>query len=658
VVALLTCAAGAALLAQQQPPAQEPFRSGVDVIRIDVSVLDKNRTPVRGLTATDFVVSENGKRQRVVAVTEVDARAEDPARSAWMRLAEDDVARNNLADQVGQSQAIAIVMDDDHIPFDDSELAVATRDVARYVVESLGPSDSAAVIFPVRAGNTQDFTRDRSRLNRAIDTFKPQEEDTLSETYRALAPNNYNRVLGIDPCLQNEPLLTTLRAVNERLAAIPNRRKSILLLSTGSPVKFMMGGPRCQDKLYGEMLATFRLAQRTNVNIHGIDPGGFGGMEAVLMRGRIRNGRMVMPSNGFDAHQQVQDLHEFLKLYADQTGGRSVVDSLDVLSAIDDIFTESSLYYIVGYETSNPAPDGKFRRVDVKVSRSGLTVLAKDGYWAPDKDSVTNAANPRRDAPDRFDLNRSGMFTPIRLPLRATAQPVAAAADGSTTVAAVLAVQVPAPRVPVTERLSIVRSAINLDGDTSGPPVQETVMRPLEPVSGDSVWVETTSEFTLPPGRYEIRFEARSTLADSNGSVYAAIEVPDTRRCAICASGVVLGLPGDETGGARQLLPFTPTASREFARTDRVGAWMRVFQGGTAPPVAVNVTSKILDAAGAEIVAIDGELPARAFEENRSAAYRLDLPLDRLTPGPHVLSITATRSDGRAIRRDVVVHVR
>ena len=129
VVALLTCAAGAALLAQQ-PPAQEPFRSGVDVIRIDVSVLDKNRRPVRGLTAADFVVSENGKRQRVVAVTEVDARVDDPARSAWMRLAEDDVARNNLADQVGESQAVAIVMDDDHIPFDDSELAVATRDVA------------------------------------------------------------------------------------------------------------------------------------------------------------------------------------------------------------------------------------------------------------------------------------------------------------------------------------------------------------------------------------------------------------------------------------------------------------------------------------------------------------------------------------------------
>jgi hypothetical protein len=106
------------------------------------------------------------------------------------------------------------------------------------------------------------------------------------------------------------------------------------------------------------------------------------------------------------------------------------------------------------------------------------------------------------------------------------------------------------------------------------------------------------------------------------------------------------------------LLPFTPTASREFTRSDHVSAWLRVFQGGATPPVPVNVTSKMLDAAGAEIVVLNAELPASAFEANRSAEYRLDVPLDRLSPGPHVLSVTATRSDGRAVRRDVVLHVK
>jgi len=221
----------------------------------------------------------------------------------------------------------------------------------------------------------------------------------------------------------------------------------------------------------------------------------------------------------------------------------------------------------------------------------------------------------------------------------------------------VLAVHVPAPRVPVTDRLSIVRSIVNLDGE-SRPPVQETVMHALEPVSGDDIWYETTSQFALPPGRYEIRFEARSDVADANGSVYVGIEVPDLRRCTFCASGVVLGRPLDAPAGVRQLLPFEPTAARDFARGDRMSAWLRVFQGDAGPPVAVTITTKVIDAAGAEVFAMSGELPVSAFDDNRSAAYPLDLPLSRLVPGPHLLSMTATRPDGRAIRRDVVFHVR
>ena len=59
---------------QPEPPAQQPiFRVGADVIRLDVSVLDKDRKPIHGLTSEDFTVVEEGKPQRVVAVAEIDA---------------------------------------------------------------------------------------------------------------------------------------------------------------------------------------------------------------------------------------------------------------------------------------------------------------------------------------------------------------------------------------------------------------------------------------------------------------------------------------------------------------------------------------------------------------------------------------------------------
>ena len=66
--------AGLALGAQQTPPPEQlpSFRASVDLIDIDVSVLDKHRRPVQGLTAADFTVLEDGKPRPVVAFTPVD----------------------------------------------------------------------------------------------------------------------------------------------------------------------------------------------------------------------------------------------------------------------------------------------------------------------------------------------------------------------------------------------------------------------------------------------------------------------------------------------------------------------------------------------------------------------------------------------------------
>ena len=56
--------AGAARAAAAQTPPQVTFRAGVDLVDVEVSVLDKNRLPVRGLTANDFTVLEEGSPGR------------------------------------------------------------------------------------------------------------------------------------------------------------------------------------------------------------------------------------------------------------------------------------------------------------------------------------------------------------------------------------------------------------------------------------------------------------------------------------------------------------------------------------------------------------------------------------------------------------------
>jgi hypothetical protein len=52
---------------QQEPQSQQPlvFRAGVDVVRVDVIVTDRNGKPILGLKPEDFEISEAGKLQKI-----------------------------------------------------------------------------------------------------------------------------------------------------------------------------------------------------------------------------------------------------------------------------------------------------------------------------------------------------------------------------------------------------------------------------------------------------------------------------------------------------------------------------------------------------------------------------------------------------------------
>jgi VWFA-related protein len=160
------CLAGLAAFAQSGP--QVPFRAGIEVVRLDVSVLGKDRQPIRGLTAADFTVLENGKPQPIVAFSSVDIPTVPLPSAPWMRDVGSDVATNTL-----DTRRVVVIVMDDGMTESDPGTAKTAKVIARNVIDRLGPNDLAAVVFTFQ-GRSQNFTTDHSRLIAAADSFIPK----------------------------------------------------------------------------------------------------------------------------------------------------------------------------------------------------------------------------------------------------------------------------------------------------------------------------------------------------------------------------------------------------------------------------------------------------------------------------------------------------
>src|SRR5689334_23333464 len=110
---LVPLVGGGALIGQGPEP-KATFRAQTDLIPVDVSVLDANRRPLRGLTAADFTVLENGQARPIVAFSAVEIPR---ARQAGAGLAGAPVWAMELAPEIvsndvpAEGRMVAILFD-------------------------------------------------------------------------------------------------------------------------------------------------------------------------------------------------------------------------------------------------------------------------------------------------------------------------------------------------------------------------------------------------------------------------------------------------------------------------------------------------------------------------------------------------------------------
>src|SRR5687767_12098376 len=156
----------------QQPDNPPTFKSGVNLVEVDVIVTDRQGRPVRGLRQQDFEVLEDGKSVPIVTFVAVDLPQAPP--DATVPPPDRSGATVAANDQPEDGRVMLIVLDDYHVHFD-AGFAVRTKTIARRLVERLGPSDQAAVIATSGRSMMQaEFTSDKARLAQAIDKFFPQ----------------------------------------------------------------------------------------------------------------------------------------------------------------------------------------------------------------------------------------------------------------------------------------------------------------------------------------------------------------------------------------------------------------------------------------------------------------------------------------------------
>lgn len=653
---VLACAAAVAssswLLAQQPPASPPTFSAATDVVRLEVSVLGRDRRPVRGLTAADFTVLEDGRERPIAAFSAVELPSvplTKPA-AAWVRDAPRDVVTNTGSEE-GRLVVIAF---DWSIRSYDQALA---RRIAHAAIDGLGPADQAAVVFTDPASNAgvpQNFTSDRALLRAAIDQpFATALIDILPTTgneWKLDDPERYDS----GGCHCGRCALDTLTRVAGVLRDISQRPKVLLFIGTyvrtyeapmgqklapPIPGRITLGAALqpsvCNAPLSDARGRMERAMAEANATIHVLDPVGF-----------------ETPANTpLGVAARIRERQDSLPVIADLTGGRTVMSTNAPETHVPAILEESGSYYLLGFTPSSPTHDGRSHRINVRVRQADVTVKARDRY------TRSESAISALDSTDA-DLMRTlgGVLPQSSVPFQASVVPLVGGESGA---AALVVGRIDVTGLAPSPSLKVVSAAFTPRGRAVAS--KRVDLRSVGESARETGALGLVSGLSLEPGLHEVRIAAELP-SGLIGSVNAFVDVPDFRRAPLSLSGALVHVDPEELTEPReelQVLPFVPTARRSFARTETVSVFVQISQGTTRTDAlqSVALRVRIVDAREATNRDQTQTLGPDQFSTNRTANSRLALPVQSLPAGEYLLQIEASIGD-RAVARAVRFEVR
>ena len=645
-----------------QPPApaadpassgQPVFRAGVNFVRVDVIATDKQGNPVTDLTQDDFEIIEDDTRQAIETfrLVKIDAAApvETPGR-LQTRADEETAAQNDDA------RIFVFFLDDYHVRLGSS--MAARKHLVEFVQTQLGPKDLVSVMYPLSPLDSVVLTRDHQQLANAIERFQGRKYDYTPRN--ALEDRYANYPTEVVERVRRQVSLSAIEGLSVKLGALREGRKAIVLVSEGylamlppqlrGPVATSpgLGNPNRNNPLAGdnnlnedrarfaaeldvqtELQRVFDAANRSNTTIYAVDPRG-------LSTGEFDIQDNVMGRASQEGLRQTQNT---LRVLAEETDGRAIVNRNDLAKGMQQIVRDSSAYYLLGYNSTQSRSDGKFHPIKVRIRRPGVQVRARRGYWALSATENARAvAPPKPGPPPAVSKSLAGIASTGDRRLIRSWVGLGPADNGKTRVTLVW------EGVPPTPGSG--RSAVGRVMLTAASPGGESYFKGQV---GDDVPEGTavaaarrgTVQIEVPPGKLSLRMSIEARPDDVLDTDDRTIEVPDFTepKPRLTTPRIYVARNAREFQAIKADAAAPPTATREFRRTERLLLRLYAVAPGSAAG-GVTYSARLLNRQGDRML----DLPVVPPPPGEAAT--LEVPLASLPAGEFLIEVAVKSADG------------
>jgi VWFA-related protein len=620
---------------------------------------------VQGLKKSDFSIYENGKQQQIETFDFESVDKATPLNEAMVSgLAAGTTGPGSKAVVVAKPEDLRnhrlIVMFFDLTSMQPEDLDRSVLAAQEFLKNKMQPADLVAL---VSLGDTlkvdQDFTADKRALISEVAIYNGTEGQGFAQGATANS-NQVEDTTGYTPDeseyndLNTDRELFALRAVAKSLEKI-TEKKSLLYFSGG----ISRDGIENQASLR----AAINSAVRANLAIYSVDTRGLQAVSPLgdASTGSLRgsgayNGGALM--NNMNANFATQ---EVMATLSTDTGGKAFFDSNDFAPAFAQVERDTSAYYAIGFRSTNPLRDGKYRKLSIKINRAGMKLEYRPGYYAPADFKHSGHEDRERELEDQlasdlpatdmavymdamyFRLDENRFFVPVSLIVPGSQIPFVKGGDKDKATLDIIGTVIDEVKRPIGH-------------------ARETVKLNLDPsLLARQKNIQYTTSFNLPPGKYRLKFVVRENQTGRMGSFEAEISLPDMKKAPLKMSSIVLASMRQPSKKQDPLVrngeEYVPNISHVFRQDQHLYLLYEIYAPtrekpatdapkGTKPGIDLLSSLELIQ--GSTKVYETPLVQAKAINvEGRDAvAIELDVPLSGLKPGSYLCQLNVIDDAG------------